>query len=56
MKVKKYIVEAGFSWGWRQSGNEKADGKYTKESAQRRARHQERKSVVGLKYRIQEAK
>lgn len=56
MKTKMYTVQANFPWGWRQSGNDMADGKYTKESAQRRARAQERKSVAGLKYRIKEAK
>lgn len=57
MKTKKYIVQAHFSfWGWEQSWNTGANGKYSKESAQRRAEHQERKSQTGLKYRIKESK
>jgi hypothetical protein len=55
METKKYIVQAHFDWGWKRSGNTGADGKYTKESAQRRARYQE-KNGMGLKYRIKEIK
>lgn len=56
MKAKKYIVQARFPRsGWQQSRNHGADGRYTEESAQRRAEHQERKSA-GLKYRIKETK
>jgi hypothetical protein len=56
MKTKKYIVEVDSPYyGWRKSWNTGADGVYTKESAQRRARHQEKKSSL-LKYRIKEIK
>jgi hypothetical protein len=56
MKTKKYIVQFMFpaSRRWVQSGNAGADGKYTKESAQRRARYQEKHGMV--KYRIKETK
>ena len=54
---KKYIVLAGFSaGGWRQSLNVGANGEYTKESAERRAKTQARKSRMGIEYRILEVK
>ena len=57
METKKYIVQVNDpSTGWRQSWNIGADGKYTKESAERRARYQQRKTITSLKYRIKEAK
>jgi hypothetical protein len=56
VKTKKYIVEAYDGTGYFQSGNPQATGEYTKESAERRARTQERKSGMGLKYRIKEVK
>jgi hypothetical protein len=55
VKIKKYIVQFRLRGGtWSQSSNTGADGKYIKESAERRARQQAEK--VGLKYRIKEIK
>jgi hypothetical protein len=56
MKAKKYIVQYHMSGRWNSSMNYQADGEYTKASAERRARTQERKSVTRLKYRIKEVK
>jgi hypothetical protein len=58
MKTKKqrFIVQVHFSWGWKKSGNIGANKIYTKESAQRRAAKQERKSIANLKYRIKEVR
>ena len=56
MKTKRnYIVEVCIGRQWSQSWNVEADGRYTKASAERRAKYQQ-DSQLGMKYRAKEIK
>lgn len=55
-KAKTHIVQFLSSHGWRKSWNTGADGKYTKASAQRRAKQQMSETGSPNRYRARKAK
>ena len=55
--VKDHIVEARFTWGWVQSGNDDARGLYTEAGAKKRAKREMSNATALPKlYRAKKAK